>query len=92
MKIPARIKIGANTVFIERRPRAEIDGECNGGWAMWESNKLILANDMPEDREAVTFMHEILHFINVYFEEQLVTNISESLMQVIRDNNIDFRK
>lgn len=92
MKIPNKIKIGACIIIIERRPHREIDSECNGGWAMWEENKLILADDMPEDREAVTFLHEILHFINIYLEEKEATFISEGLMQVIRDNGIEFTK
>ena len=52
---------------------------------------LVLASDMPEDRTAVAFLHEILHFVNTYLEEKEVTFISEGLMQVIRDNDLDFR-
>jgi hypothetical protein len=90
MKIPKQIKIGANIVTVQRRPFAQIDAEGNGGIAFWEQNILVLASDMPEDRTAVAFMHEICHFINTYLEEKEVTFISEGLMQVIRDNKINF--
>lgn len=90
MKIPETIKIGANIITVVLKPHYAIDSTCNGGWAMWEKNTLILADDMPEDRTATTLLHEILHFLNIYFEEKEATNISEGLMQIIRDNNIDF--
>ena len=92
MNIPDKLKIGANEVLVTRRPFAQIDAEGNGGIAFWEQNVLALADDMPEDRTAVAFLHEILHFINTYLEEKEATFISEGLMQVIRDNNLDFRK
>jgi hypothetical protein len=91
MNIPDKLKIGANEVRVERRPFAQIDAEGNGGIAFWEQNVLVLASDMPEDRTAVAFLHEILHFVNTYLEEKEVTFISEGLMQVIRDNDLDFR-
>ncbi|HLY40493.1 MAG TPA: hypothetical protein VKR52_04725 [Terracidiphilus sp.] len=91
MNIPEKLKIGANDVTIERRPFSQIDAEGNGGIAFWEQNVLVLADDMPEDRTAVAFLHEILHFINTYLEEKEATFISEGLMQVIRDNDLDFR-
>lgn len=91
MKIPDRIKIHANEITIKRVPHSQIDLEGNGGQALWEQNILILADDLPEDRTAVSFLHEILHFINTYLEEKEATFISEGLMQVIRDNDLDFR-
>ncbi len=90
MVIPTTLKIGANTITVIRKPMCEIDSDCNGGWAHWEKNTLYLADDMPEDREAEVFLHEILHFINVYLEEEQVTYISGLLLQVMRDNKINF--
>lgn len=92
MIIPPVIRIGINTIMVVQKPMADIDSDCNGGWAHWEKNVLYLANDMPEDRKMETFFHEILHFINVYLPEEQVTFLSSSILQVIRDNKLDFLK
>jgi hypothetical protein len=92
MIIPEKLKIHAQTITIKRVPSSEVDSEGNGGSALWEQNIMLLANDLPEDRESVSFLHEILHFVNTYLEEKEATFISEGLLQVIRDNNLDFRK
>lgn len=89
MKIPKLVKIGANTFKISRGSfRRESD--MDGGSVEWESNLMFLADDMPEDREATCFLHEILHGLNIYLTEEQVTYLSEGLMQVIRDNKINF--
>jgi|SRR6185436_5308986 len=91
MKIPEKIKIGGNNFKISRGSyRGEFDRD--GGALYWETNDLYLANDMPEDREATCFLHEILHGLNIYLTEEQATYISEGLIQIIRDNNLDFRK
>lgn len=91
MQIPKKIKIGANTFTISRGSfRTESD--MDGGSCEWETNRIFLADDMPEDREATCFLHEILHGLNIYLTEEQATYLSEGLMQIIRDNNLDFRK
>ena len=92
MIIPESLKIHAQKIEVCLVPIDQIDREGNGGRAVWEQNIIQLGSDMPEDRTAVSFLHEILHFINTYLEEKECTFISEGLLQVIRDNNIDFRK
>ena len=91
MKIPNKIKICANT-FTINRGSFRTESEQDGGSCEWEENKIFIADDMPEDREATIFLHEILHGLNIYLTEEQVTYLSEGLMQVIRDNNLDFRK
>jgi len=92
MKIPDKLKVGANNISIHRVELTESDADQNGGWFEWETNKMCIAKGMPEDREATCFLHEILHAVNIYMTEEQATYISESLVQVIRDNNLDFRK
>ena len=92
MRIPESLKIHAQKIEVRLVPIDQIDREGNGGRAIWEQNIIQLGIDMPEDRTAVSFMHELFHFINTYLEEKECTFISEGLLQVIRDNNIDFRK
>jgi hypothetical protein len=91
MIIPEKLKIHAQTVVIHHIPFNEIDCEGNGGRAIWEKNVIQLGEDMPEDRTAVSFLHEILHMVNTYLDEKECTFVSEGLLQVIRDNNLDFR-
>lgn len=91
MQIPKKVKIGANTFAVIRKPVSEVSMDHDGGWTDWEQNKLFLGDDMPEDREATVFLHEILHGLNVYLTEEQVTYLSEGLIQIIRDNDLDFR-
>lgn len=90
MNILQTLTIGANTIEVVLKPLAEIDSDCNGGWARWEHNQLIIASDIPEDRQAEIYLHEILHFINVYLEEEEVTYLSGALLSVIRNNKLSF--
>ena len=89
MKIPDQIKIGANKFRI-LRGSFRTESDLDGGFLEWETNTLFLANDMPEDREATCFLHEILHGLNIYLTEEQATYLSEGLMQIIRDNNLNF--
>lgn len=88
MKIPSSLKIGSQIIKVIQKPLLEIDSNCNGGWAMWEQNTLIIANDIPLARKEQIFIHEILHFINIYLEEEEVTYLSECIYQVFRDNKL----
>lgn len=88
LNIPATLKIGSQTITVTQKPLAEIDSTCNGGWARWEQNELIIANDIPRDRMEQIFIHEILHFINVYIEEETVTYLAECLYSLIKDNRL----
>lgn len=92
MKIPRKIKVGANQINIRRVELAITDADQSGGWFEWETNTLCLAMGMPEDREATCFLHEVIHAINIYLSEKLVTAISELLIQAIRANDLDFRE
>ncbi len=83
-----KIKIGGHDVTIEWRPLREIDSECNGGWALWEENKIIIANDIPETRQQEILIHEILHFVNVYMPESDVTYLAGVLFQILKDNDL----
>lgn len=89
MKIPSSVKVGSCVYRIERRSY-QTESDMDGGYCDWENNVIFVASNMPEDRQAVTFLHELLHAINIYLSEVEVTAISEGLMQVIKDNKIDF--
>ena len=91
MKIPKKVKIGANT-FTIKRGSFRTESDMDGGFLEYETNILFLANDLPETRKATIFLHEVLHGLNIYLTEEQATYLSEGLMQIIRDNNLDFRK
>lgn len=86
MKIPSSLKIGGHIITIEFKPMAEIDSQCNGGFAIWELNKIIIANDIPESRKLEVFIHEVLHFVNIYMDESDVTYLASILFQIWDDN------
>lgn len=89
MKIPKNLKIGGHIIAIERRPLIEIDSECNGGWAIWEKNKIVIADDIPESRQLEILVHEVLHFVNIYMDESDVTYLSSILFQIWDDNKME---
>lgn len=51
---------------------------------------------MPESVMTDTFLHEIIHMVSnnygIGLDENQVMGLAGALLQVIRDNNLDFRK
>lgn len=102
MKIPLSIKIGAHDVSVERPDSNEDIGEKNGedlGDTLVAQNRIRVCskydgNDVPESMQAEIFLHEIIHYI--LFQagygtcEGEVCAAAGGLLQVIRDNNLDF--
>ncbi len=88
MQIPQQVKIGSQDVKVTLTPRAHIDSDCNGGWAKWEDNEMMIASDMPQQKIEYTFFHEALHFINVYLTEEQCTYIAEGMYAFLSDNNL----
>jgi hypothetical protein len=97
VNIPDKIKIGAHAIGVKFIHPSDIDdfGEFNNYF-----NQIRLRKDpdtiYPEDNQAEAFLHEIIETINVKNNLQVnhtaLTVISEFLFQVIRDNDLDFRK
>lgn len=92
MKIPSKIKIGTQTIKVTLTPAVNIDSDCNGGWAKWEQNHLLLASDMPQERIEQVFLHEVFHFINVYLTEEQCTYLAEGMYGFLKDNKINFNE
>lgn len=88
MLIPGKIKIGSQTITVTLTPACNIDSDCNGGWAKWEYNHLLIASDMPRERIEQVFIHEVLHFINVYLSEEQCTYLAEGMYAFLRDNDL----
>jgi hypothetical protein len=99
MKIPSQVKIGGHTVGVEFSKT--LGGGKYLGMAELSLKKIRLATSfdgkfLPESQKAQTFLHEILHHASSVcgadLSERNVRCLSESLFQVIRDNDLDFRK
>lgn len=95
MEIPKWIKIGGHKVSVEFRDTRDIDnpGSYN------DYHQLILLRkeaDTPQDAIDEAFMHEIFETIkaknNLVIDHAHLTVFSEVLFQVIKDNDLDFRR
>ena len=75
-------------VKVIQKPICDIDGSCNGGWAKWEQNEIIIGSDLPQDRKEQVFIHEIVHFINISFSEETTAYLSECIYQILVENNM----
>jgi len=104
MRIPDRIKIGCNEFTVEWRD--ELDAAGNIGLSSVSLNKIYMARrtkdsvggvvvEMPEPVLVDTFLHEVLHSLSCLYglklKERQIEGLAGGLMQVIRDNALDFR-
>jgi hypothetical protein len=94
MKIPANIKLAGHTIKIKFADTAH--SSSSGRYNNYH-NLIALESekDTPEDNISEAFLHEIIEAIkaknNLDLDHVALTVLSESLFQVIRDNNLDFR-
>jgi hypothetical protein len=100
MKIPKTLKIGAHQVAIVKHESINDDeyGDCCG-LARMDSLVIELAGkvsygDLPETKQAETFLHEIIHFVShnagLDLKERQILGLAHGLFQVIRENKLDF--
>lgn len=88
LNLPNRVKIMGQQIEVKRPLRADIDAECNGGSANWETNTIEVATDLPATRQGCAFFHEILHIQNCYLSEKEVTYLSEMFWQAAYENRL----
>ena len=106
MKIPKQIKIGAARYRVQLEPdsfasydepdgKKENIGEHITALMLLRVATYVGQKKIPEESLTDTVLHEILHGISrVYgigLTENQVCGLSGGLMQVIRDNKLDFR-
>lgn len=101
MKIPKKLNILGHPILVYRSNDAlELD-ECDRamGLAHLLSNKIgvchrVDGEDVSESMVAETFMHEIFHHVGsklgLELEEAQIAGMACGVLQVIRDNKIDF--
>lgn len=100
MKIPKEIKLLGRTIKVVYDKELTNRDGCTGA-AHYRYDEIIIqpsteGKPRNEDDIAVTFLHELIHFIANYMaedklrEEKLLTRLSEVLYQVLKDNKLDF--
>jgi hypothetical protein len=101
MKIPRTIKIGAQRIKVVVVPSVVMDDEEVLGISKSVIGRIEVASrfegyEVPEDSMADTFLHEVIHATSCTYgcdlTENQVNGLAGGLLQVIRDNNLDFRK
>lgn len=101
MKIQSRIKILGHPIRVSCVGHALETEDCSQavGLAHLVTNRISLsrkfdADEVAESVVAETYLHEIAHHVNTKLglgmEEGQISGISCGLLQVIRDNRIDF--
>jgi Zn-dependent peptidase ImmA (M78 family) len=95
VKIPSTIKILGHDIETVFEDTVILDGKEVLGYADFDNNKIHIQKiNIPESMQALTFLHEILHFISHLqgkkTTEEMVEFWSANLFPVIRDNNLRF--
>lgn len=88
MKIPKKIKIGAHTfevLLVER-----VDDEDNVGECCSSDCVIKIQKNQTESQIAKTLLHEIVHASDAHLTEPQVDRLGHILLQVLRDNKLDF--
>jgi hypothetical protein len=102
MHIPKVLKVGAQRLIIRQSDIVfALDGEPVMGLTKTGTGRIEISTTYhgekcPEDSIADTFLHEICHSVSAIYgldlSETQVIGLAGGLLQVIRDNNLDFRK
>lgn len=103
MKIPQTLKIGGHEVKVKTVKQieagdrtAQVRTSQNIIWVADtyrdEGKKIVI----PESMRAEGLLHEIIHYVllqNGYgVLEKMTTSLASGMFQVLRDNNLDFRR
>ena len=101
MKIPGFLKIGGHRVTVEKNHLFKEIDHCLGMSLCLEDRILLSPQEqgilLSEVAGAVNFLHEIIHWVDdVYLGKKLsedeVKVLAEGFFQVLRDNDLNFRK
>ena len=100
MKIPTSIKVNSHKVKIRRFKNIKEPAMLEAmGYADLPNNEIVLRKEyagktLKESTQTEVFLHEMLHFISHLYGIPLleckVNQLAGALLQVIRDNKINF--
>lgn len=102
MKIPTKVRIGAQNYKVSERLQTEDGGLTDAlAYTLVESNLIVVRKEMPEDRKRSILVHEIMHALIYSFTRQdrqeknedfdgwehyFIGIMQEPLLMVLRDN------
>ena len=101
MKIPNHLKIGGHKVEIKKNHLFREIDHCLGMTLELEDKILLSSKEqgipLSEAPEAVNFLHEIFHWVDIVYlgrklTEDEVKVLAEGFFQVLRDNELNFKK
>ena len=89
MNIPTKIKVGAIWWEVKEVEWLEIDSSSVDCGDQNPITQVIrLNNKLSPEMKGLTFLHELLHVINPELEHSSVEMMSQTLYQVLTDNEI----
>jgi hypothetical protein len=96
MDFPKGVKIGGHLVRLKLVSSKELDGDRTAGTFDSARNLILIDKDMPESQQECILLHEIVEWIGstleLGLEHRQVSALAESLFQVLRDNDLDFKQ
>ena len=82
MKLPAKIQLAGKPVVV-RRSRRPLKGE----WGYYRNDKksgeIVLSKDLPDSRALTILIHEALHGLFFYLDEEVVHQASIELAEAL---------
>ncbi len=92
MRIPDSVKVGPRAFRVEQ-PENVVDG-ANSLWGQCDHSLgwIKVAGKLPEDQQAVTLLHEVLHALDVQCDlglrEGQIRRLAYALMAFFKDNGL----
>jgi hypothetical protein len=86
MNIPSRVKILAHWFDVKQVEPGELEKDC--GQTDIDLQRIRINKRLSQDMQEETFVHEILHAINIAVDEETINILAGALYQVLKENNL----
>jgi hypothetical protein len=90
MKFPSRLRIGGHSIKVVV---CELPEDTDGEFST-DTNIIKISKGLTASQKQATLLHEILHALNAYFDEEpyhaLLESLSQQLYQVLKNNKLHF--
>lgn len=88
MKIPKSLKIGGHKWRVIQVDAEVLGGDDCYGDQNHATNTIRLRKDMDDGQKIATFIHEIIHCINLEMEEVEVDYMAQAIYQILKENKL----
>ena len=85
MNIPKSLKVGGHTFKVELVSGDKLNGVAD---MSLETGKIRISNFLTQTQQECALFHEILHAINLEFDEVIVEFLAQNIYQVLADNKL----